>query len=179
MPETRSAVVTGASRGLGLASAAHLHAQGWRVVGAMRSPDAGLERLRAATGAAAGDPRLVGVRLDLLDAASVAEAAKEIEAAGGAARSYGVDVADREALTALVEAVRADLGPIDIVVNNAGFAMTGRFAEVSAGPDDDVAAIRRAATAPGDREAMAVWARHIASIEARSRRLESALLTPA
>jgi NAD(P)-dependent dehydrogenase (short-subunit alcohol dehydrogenase family) len=84
MPEARSVVVTGASRGLGLASAAHLYAQGWRVVGAMRSPDVGLERLRATTGAAGDDRRLVGVRLDLTDPASIAAAAKDVEAAIGA-----------------------------------------------------------------------------------------------
>ena len=65
MHETRSALITGASRGLGLASAAHLYKRGWRVVGAMRSPDEGLRRLRAATGAAPDDARLLGVRLDL------------------------------------------------------------------------------------------------------------------
>ena len=84
MPEPRSVVVTGASRGLGLASAAQLYARGWRVVGAMRAPDAGLERLRAATGAVAGDPRLLGVRLDLAEPASVAAAARTIEEAVGA-----------------------------------------------------------------------------------------------
>jgi NAD(P)-dependent dehydrogenase (short-subunit alcohol dehydrogenase family) len=84
MLEPRSVVITGASRGLGLASAAHLYARGWRVVGAMRSPDAGLERLRAATGAGADDPRLLGVRLDLEDAASILAAAKAIEGAVGA-----------------------------------------------------------------------------------------------
>ena len=84
MREPRSVVITGASRGLGLASATHLYKLGWRVVGAMRSPDVGLERLRAATGAAADDPRLVGVRLDLDDPASIAAAAKAIEEAVGA-----------------------------------------------------------------------------------------------
>lgn len=82
--ETRSVVITGASRGLGLASAIHLYQQGWRVVGAMRSPEAGLERLRAATGAADDDPRLHGVRLDLTDPTSIAAAAKAIEEAVGA-----------------------------------------------------------------------------------------------
>ena len=67
MSEPRSVVVTGASRGLGLASAAHLYRLGWRVVGAMRSPEVGLERLRAETGASDDDPRLIGVRLDLQD----------------------------------------------------------------------------------------------------------------
>src|SRR5215470_10968433 len=83
-PEPRSVVITGASRGLGLASATHLYKLGWRVVGAMRSPDVGLERLRAATGAAADDPRLVGVRLDLDDSASITAAAKDIGQAVGA-----------------------------------------------------------------------------------------------
>ena len=84
MREPRSVVITGASRGLGLASATHLYKLGWRVVGAMRSPEVGLERLRAATGAAADDPRLVGVRLDLDDPASITAAAKAIEEAVGA-----------------------------------------------------------------------------------------------
>jgi len=84
MGEPRSVVITGASRGLGLASATHLYKLGWRVVGAMRSPEAGLERLRAATGASADDPRLFGVRLDLDDPASITAAAKAIEEAVGA-----------------------------------------------------------------------------------------------
>jgi NAD(P)-dependent dehydrogenase (short-subunit alcohol dehydrogenase family) len=84
MGEPRSVVITGASRGLGLASAAHLYNIGWRVVGAMRAPDVGLESLRAATGARVDDPRLIGVRLDLTDPASVAAAAKAIEEAVGA-----------------------------------------------------------------------------------------------
>jgi NAD(P)-dependent dehydrogenase (short-subunit alcohol dehydrogenase family) len=83
-PEPRGVVITGASRGLGLASAAHLYRLGWRVVAAMRSPDTGMERLHAATGTGAEDPRLIGVRLDLEDAASVAAAAKSIEEAVGA-----------------------------------------------------------------------------------------------
>src|SRR5215475_13723808 len=82
--EPRSVVITGASRGLGLASATHLYGLGWRVVGAMRTPDVGLERLRAATGATAGDPRLIGVRLDLDDPASIRVAAKAIGEAVGA-----------------------------------------------------------------------------------------------
>ena len=84
MAETRSVVITGASRGLGLASATHLYKQGWPVVAAMRSVDAGMEKLREAAGADADDPRLVGVTLDLTDSASVAAAAKSIEEAIGA-----------------------------------------------------------------------------------------------
>ncbi len=84
MGEPRSVVITGASHGLGLASATRLYKLGWRVVAAMRSPDVGLEALRAATGARADDPRLIGVRLDLLDPACVAAAAKAIQETVGA-----------------------------------------------------------------------------------------------
>uniref|UniRef100_A0A653ERI8 3-oxoacyl-[acyl-carrier-protein] reductase FabG n=2 Tax=Mycobacterium riyadhense TaxID=486698 RepID=A0A653ERI8_9MYCO len=84
MDEPRSIVITGASRGLGLASAAHLYRQGWRVVAAMRSPESGLETLRSKTGVGPDDPRLIVVPLDLTDAASVTAAAKAIDAAVGA-----------------------------------------------------------------------------------------------
>jgi NAD(P)-dependent dehydrogenase (short-subunit alcohol dehydrogenase family) len=88
MAEPRSVVITGASRGLGFASASHLYRSGWRVVAAMRSVYAGMERLRDATGARDGDPRLIGVPLDLTDAASVTAAGKSIEEAVGA--PYGL-----------------------------------------------------------------------------------------
>jgi NAD(P)-dependent dehydrogenase (short-subunit alcohol dehydrogenase family) len=88
MAEPRSVVITGASRGLGFASACHLYRQGWQVVAAMRSVDAGMERLREATGAFADDPRLIGVQLDLIDGVSVTAAAKAITEAVGA--PYGL-----------------------------------------------------------------------------------------
>ena len=78
MADTRTVVITGASRGLGLASAAHLYRHGWRVVAAMRSPDTGMPRLRDAAGASPDDPRLIGVQLDLDDATSVRSAAAAV-----------------------------------------------------------------------------------------------------
>src|ERR1700686_3003575 len=84
MSEPRSVVITGASRGLGLASATHLYSNGWRVVAAMRAPEGGMTRLREATGATDDDPRLIGVQLDLTDSASVTAAAKMIAEAVGA-----------------------------------------------------------------------------------------------
>jgi NAD(P)-dependent dehydrogenase (short-subunit alcohol dehydrogenase family) len=103
MTAPRSVVITGASRGLGLASAAHLYKLGWRVVAAMRSVDTGLERLREETGAAVGDPRLLAVRLDLDDVASIAQAARAIEAA---------------------------VGSPDALVHNAGIAAAGSFEDM-------------------------------------------------
>jgi NAD(P)-dependent dehydrogenase (short-subunit alcohol dehydrogenase family) len=83
-PWGRSVVITGASRGLGLASAVHLYKRGWRVVGAMRNPEDGLAKIRSACGTAVEDPRLIGVRLDLANEESISSAAKAIEAAVGA-----------------------------------------------------------------------------------------------
>src|SRR5215468_9063404 len=100
--ETRSVVLTGASRGLGLATAAHLHREGWTVLAAMRSPEEGLVRLRDAIGSEPDDPRLVGIRLDLDDPASIADASVTI-----------------------LDAV----GPPDGLVHNAGVAAVGTLEE--------------------------------------------------
>lgn len=80
----RSVVITGAARGLGLASAARLHRDGWTVVAAMRSVDAGMANLRRATGASSGDPRLIGVALDLTDRLSIERAGAAIRESVGA-----------------------------------------------------------------------------------------------
>jgi len=106
MTAPRTVVITGASRGLGLASAVHLYKLGWRVVAGMRSVEAGLERLRAQTGADANDPRLLGVRLDLDDAASIATAA---------------------------EAINSAVGSPDVLVHNAGIAAAGSFEDNDTG----------------------------------------------
>jgi NAD(P)-dependent dehydrogenase (short-subunit alcohol dehydrogenase family) len=84
MGEPRSAVITGASRGLGFASTVRLYREGWRVVAAMRTPDHGIPLLREAVGAGRDDDRLIGVQLDLTDTTSIAAAAKAIEEAVGA-----------------------------------------------------------------------------------------------
>ncbi|PBA42517.1 short-chain dehydrogenase/reductase [Mycobacterium avium] len=88
MAEPRSVVITGASRGLGFASALRMYREGWRVVAAMRTPDQGMPLLRRAIRDGIGqdpdDDRLIGVQLDLTDSASVAAAAKAIEEAVGA-----------------------------------------------------------------------------------------------
>ncbi|OBK98406.1 short-chain dehydrogenase/reductase [Mycobacterium asiaticum] len=84
MAELRTVVITGASRGLGFASAVRLYREGWRVVAAMRTPEPGIALLRQATGAMEDDDRLIPVQLDLTDAASIAAAAKAIDEAVGA-----------------------------------------------------------------------------------------------
>lgn len=81
--EHRAVVITGAARGLGLASATRLYRDGWRVVAAVRTPERAMPLLRAATGAADDDDRLIGVTLDLMDGASISAAAKTIEESVG------------------------------------------------------------------------------------------------
>lgn len=61
-----------------------------------------------------------------LDADLAADAAATL---GEAATPFSVDVASSESFAACVEAVRGSLGPIDVLVNNAGIAPVGRFAD--------------------------------------------------
>ena len=74
MTESRSVVVTGASRGLGLTTVAHLHRRRWTVVAAMRTVDAGLAKARDVLGNDYDPERLIGVSLDLLDPSSIEKA---------------------------------------------------------------------------------------------------------
>jgi len=60
--------------------------------------------------------------------------AEEIRAAGGEARTYEADVADHDAVKAMIDGVVSDFGGLDILVNNAGLAIRKRFAET--GPEE-------------------------------------------
>jgi NAD(P)-dependent dehydrogenase (short-subunit alcohol dehydrogenase family) len=89
------------------------------------------------TGASAGVGRAValafaerGDRVALLarGAAGLARAAEDVRAAGGAPLAVEVDVADPDAVEHAAARIEAELGPIDIWVNN---AMTTIFAPVS------------------------------------------------
>jgi NAD(P)-dependent dehydrogenase (short-subunit alcohol dehydrogenase family) len=73
-----SVVITGASRGLGLATACHLHRKGWTVLAAMRTPEVGFARLEEELGSAHDPSRLIGVRLDLEDPKSIEAAIARI-----------------------------------------------------------------------------------------------------
>jgi 3-oxoacyl-[acyl-carrier protein] reductase len=54
---------------------------------------------------------------------------KEITNKGGRAIAYGADVADLEAVKAMIASIVADFGGLDIVVNNAGLALRNRFVD--------------------------------------------------
>ncbi len=63
-----------------------------------------------------------GAKVALLDLNEEAakKVADRINAAGGTARAYGTNVLERESLKAAHEAILADLGPCDILINGAG-----------------------------------------------------------
>jgi 2-hydroxycyclohexanecarboxyl-CoA dehydrogenase len=78
----------------------------------------------AAAAFAAGGATVVCADIDLEAAEKTAALCGE---AGGTGRSEGCDVTDAAAVAALAERT----GPVDVLVNNAGVGMTGRFADMT------------------------------------------------
>ena len=96
MSEKKTAIVTGASRGIGAAIAGKLASDGMRVI------------------------------LNYCGSEEKALAVKaEIEAAGGEAAVWQCDVADAAQCEAMVKDVMETYGSIDVLVNNAGITRDG------------------------------------------------------
>ena len=96
------ALVTGASRGIGRAIAMELAKEGWAV----------------------------GVNyLQRQDAAE--ELVQQLQSEGYEAMTVQADVSDRQAVNAMVAAVEAAFGPIELLVNNAGVAGQALFQDVT------------------------------------------------
>lgn len=96
------ALVTGASRGIGRAIALQLALDGYAVA---------LHCARSVTSAEA-------VRDTIL-------------AAGGCARVYACDIADENAVSDMIQSISEDLGPISVLVNNAGIAQQKLFTDTT------------------------------------------------
>ncbi len=92
--EGRAAIVTGASRGIGRATALSFAREGAKVV--------------------------VNFHRESSKADEVVE---EIEKLGGAALSVQADVGDRGAVERMVEGTLSEFGAVDVLVNNAGVAL--------------------------------------------------------
>jgi len=104
--EGKTAWITGASAGMGRAAARSLAEEGARVAISARGEDA--------------------LRIT----------AEEIEAAtGSTCKPYPLDVADGQAIHDAAAAIRADLGPLDIVLANSGGPPPGTFTSLS---DEDL-----------------------------------------
>jgi 3-oxoacyl-[acyl-carrier protein] reductase len=93
--ESRTALVTGASRGLGRAIAERLARDGWRVELVARQADK-LNEVRAA-----------------------------IEAAGGKACVHTADISDPKSADQVIAAVEKESGPLGALINNAGITKDG------------------------------------------------------
>jgi NADP-dependent 3-hydroxy acid dehydrogenase YdfG len=76
----------------------------------------------------------VKVAIGDLDAASAEEAAAQI---GSGAIGLPLDVTDRDSFAAFIAEAEDQLGPVDIIINNAGIMQLGRFI------DEDLATTRR------------------------------------
>jgi short-subunit dehydrogenase len=97
----RVAVVTGAAGGIGRATALALAARGCHLA------------------------------LADIDGAGLADVARAAEALGVRASVHALDVADRADVRALPRSVHSAHGRVDLLVNNAGVALGGTFAQVS------------------------------------------------
>lgn len=67
-----------------------------------------------------------GRRLDVVE-----RAAEQIQAAGGQAFACAMDIADRDSVNAAFNQIEKSLGPVDVLINNAGQSQAAPFTEMS------------------------------------------------
>ncbi|MCP3987298.1 MAG: SDR family NAD(P)-dependent oxidoreductase [bacterium] len=66
-----------------------------------------------------------------IDEAGLADTEKELRGIGRQVQSSRVDVADRDAMQAFAADIHQQIGSVDLLMNNAGVALGGRFLETS------------------------------------------------
>jgi 3-oxoacyl-[acyl-carrier protein] reductase len=106
--EGRIALVTGASQGIGRACALELARAGATVALAARSQD------------------------------KLAEAVAAIEAAGGKAAAFALDISSEESIKSTAKAVLDRFGKVEILINNAGITRDGLMLRMKRADWDDV-----------------------------------------
>ena len=104
-----TAIVTGASRGIGKAIALELASNGYNVAINYANNDA-----------------------------AAAETAEQCRALGVSAGAYKADAADFDACKAMVEQAEADLGAVEVLVNNAGITRDGLLMRMTQEQFDEV-----------------------------------------
>lgn len=97
---------------------------------------------------------LEGAKVVVADMVPADEAVAEIEAAGGTATTYRVNVAKQEEVQALVEYAVKTYGTLDIMVNNAGINRDGMLHKMSVENWDTVIAVDLTGTFYGTQEAI-------------------------
>lgn len=112
-------LITGASRGVGEAMAYGLAAEGAMVAAVART-------IAANTGEWQG---------------SLEETVDKISESGGRAISIGCDVTDEEEVKTMVSRVESEVGPVDVLINNAGLSIRGSIGEISVEEFDRVMAV--------------------------------------
>ena len=122
--EDKVTVITGASRGIGRALALGFAADGAVVVAAART-------LCVIGGGPEG---------------SLEETVRSITEAGGRAVAIPCDVADETQVKTLVERTLAEVGPIDVLVNNAGILSSGAICDFDVRDWDRVMAVNMRGT---------------------------------
>ncbi len=103
MPD-KACIITGASQGIGLATALRFARAGWAIVAAARNEE------------------------------HLQQAADKIRAAGGACEAVAGDVGQPELFDRLVATATGRFGRVDVLVNNAGYAVLKPVDETT--PDD-------------------------------------------
>jgi 3-oxoacyl-[acyl-carrier protein] reductase len=95
------------------------------------------DHIAAVTGAGSGIGRAIalgyareGAKLAVLDINGEAaeKTAAEIRVAGGSAKSFALDVTDASACDTVAAKVEKDIGPVSVLVNNAGITRRNAFA---------------------------------------------------
>lgn len=97
---TKTVLITGASSGIGRATALYFQKRGWNVAATMRSPEQVISKEAGRANSLTNLDRLAFLKLDVTDSDSIK--------------------------AAVAEAI-AKFGAIDVLVNNAGYGMLGAF----------------------------------------------------
>lgn len=98
----KTVLVTGASRGIGKAIALQLAGEGYAVA------------------------------VHCVHAVEAAQAVRDtIIANGGCAKTYVCDIADGDAVAEMVQSITSEMGPIEVLVNNAGIAQQKLFSDIT------------------------------------------------
>jgi NAD(P)-dependent dehydrogenase (short-subunit alcohol dehydrogenase family) len=122
-----TALVTGASRGIGKAIAVHLARVGYDVAVGARTLHEGEQREHSSTVASSNTRVLPG---------SLDSTAALIEREGRQALSIYVDLLERASLGSAVATVRERWGPIDVLVNNGRYVGPGHMDKILDTPVD-------------------------------------------